>query len=406
MAGVNFAEGLLGYQRQQQALVEDKQRVQENAMTLQVKALGLQNEKVEAAAGALYNPNDPQSLDRVAQYLFQAGDFKAGMGVIKEKQDFTMKTMTNALKAQQLQGEQMDQIGGVISSMKSSPEAYSQGLIRLGSMGVNPSQYGLTGDVTQDAPRLDGISNSFIKAKDQAALIERKATEVIAQNRVDEAARHGKEMEQIDRTRAATAESRAAVQASAEARHSETSKAAQAGKTDLLHLRVQSLSNPNKAQTSQTQTIIDNDPDIGTATGMPDKQRQQIAALVAGKTGKAIAKRLTASNPDWEPSDFDDEANRQLQMLKQDKTVTAYKKPDWTTAWRGAATGGLAQPKASGPAATPATSRSAGGAITAPKVVDPNTLAPNSIWTSKSGTKYRVLGKDSKGVQQFEPVQG
>lgn len=399
--GIDFASGVLGYQRQQEALIMDRQKVQENAMSLQVQAIGAKNQQVEAQAGTLYNPEDPKSLDNVASFLFQHGDYKAGLAAVKEKQDIGMKNLDNAMTAQKLQDNQMQEVGGIIGSMKASPEAYAQGIIRLGAMGQNPAKFGLTGDPSVDGPNLDSLGQSFIKMKDQADLIQKKATALVAQNRVDETDRHNKEMESIAQDREANAEARVKVQADAEDRHAKTAASIQAGKTTAWQTNAQKLASPGKFLRDDALIAINNDPDIGKDSGMPEEQRKQIANLAATRAGAVIAKKLNPNNPDWEPSDFDDEVANQLQKMKDSKEVSAYKKPDWTTGWRGAGSGGLSKPQA---AAAPAAGREAAGKIAPPKVVDPNTLTPGSIWTSKSGASYKVVGKNSKGEQQFEPI--
>src|SRR2546425_13317447 len=82
-----------------------RQKVQDNAMILQLKMQGIQQQKLENEAGKLYDPADPNSLDRVAQYLFKGGDAKGALNLLKEKEVINKDREEAKWKAVETQGK-------------------------------------------------------------------------------------------------------------------------------------------------------------------------------------------------------------------------------------------------------------------------------------------------------------
>src|SRR5207253_1301612 len=106
--------------------------------------------QLDAKAASLYDPSNPQSLDLVASLYAKGGFIGRALEVEKVKVDLTKKSYTEMLAQGKMEDAKNQVNGGIIKSMAESPEAYRAGQAQLERRGVKLSDYGLTGDPSQD----------------------------------------------------------------------------------------------------------------------------------------------------------------------------------------------------------------------------------------------------------------
>jgi hypothetical protein len=176
MAGATVFDGLLNYQRQQQGLIEDKQKVQENAINLQLKMQGAQTLQNENQAIKQFDPNNIDSLQAVAGQLAQGGDSQGSLSVMSEYQKLKDQQMMAQSRAVTTMAERSQVAGGIIKGMDSSPEAYQTGITQLKSNNLDPARFGLTGSYEDDhgSGRISQIATGTQTVAQQTANAEKQ----------------------------------------------------------------------------------------------------------------------------------------------------------------------------------------------------------------------------------------
>lgn len=389
-------DGLLGYQRQQQALIMDKQQVEDNALSLQAKMQGLKQQQAENEAIKQYDPSNIDSLQQVAGTLAQAGDAKGAMGVIKEYQDIKDKQALVRTRAISNQAEQFKIAGGILTGMDKSPEAYQAGLMQMMSSGLNPSQFGLTGSYDTDQPNIGGMAKSTIGAFQQFELDARnKANDRLIQNEADKLT-YQKQQASFEERRVNAEEGRLKGAEDARKEKAKMDVLAQNKATQQLNFRKQAMAIPTPKRVEETQAMLSGDP---RTEGASAGEKKILALRLANKASQAMARKMDSSDSDtdFDPTNYEEEVKNQF-----DKLVAEGGWGDKGRSLRHPFTGekGIIQ---QGQKAQAAKQEAAGKvAPPQPKVVDPKTMKPGDFIPTPNGKKFKVIGKKPDGTPMIE----
>lgn len=390
--GPTILDGLLGYQRQQEALVMDKQKVQENSLAIAARSADLQSQQAENEAIRQFDPANLDSLQRVAGTLAQSGNAKAAMNVMKEYSD--IKAQQQLAQQRNMNGklEQFKNAGGILSNMAMNPESYNKGLMSLSAMGVNPATLGLSGSYETDKGALPGMAKSTISAYQQMELQQRAASEDrMIQQEADKLEQQAKQ-NAMEEKRINLSEARGTREEAAAAERSKMDVLKQNKAEAQLKSKQLQLSRPLKAQAADVLDEISLDDRVKDA---PEAMKKVLAARIASRTSAALAKRVDPDYPEaeYQPESYIDEAKRQLDLMEKSGEWKPYKSKIFGKNEGGfSAQVNQAQKDASGkPAAAPA-----------PKTLDPKSLPVGGLMPLASGKKVKIIGKDAKGNPLFE----
>jgi hypothetical protein len=392
--GPTIFDGLLGYQRQQEALVMDRQHVQENSLAIAAKTADFQSQKAENEAIRQFDPNNLDSLQQVAGTLAKSGNAKAALDVMKEYSD--IKAQQQLAQQRNVNGkmEQFKNAGGILSNMTQSQDAYNKGIMSLSAMGINPMAIGLSGNYDTDKGALPGMAKSTMSTYQQMEIQQRTSTEDrMIQQEADRLEQQAKQ-NSIENKRLDFAEARSNREENAQAERAKMDTLKQNKADAQLKSKQLQLSRPLKAQAEDVLNEISLDDRVKDA---PDPVKKILAARIASRTSAALAKRVDPDYPEaeYQPESYIDEAKKQLDLMEKNGEWSPYK-----SHIIGRNEGGFkkqveqtqkAKQDASGKVAAPA-----------PKTIDPKSLPVGGMVPMANGKKLKVIGKDAKGNPLFE----
>jgi len=384
-------EQLQGYRERDLDAENKRQAIEDNALILKSKMLGLEQHEVEKKAIQKFDPTDFSTIDLVVNDLAKGGDFKGVMEVLKQKSDMAAKTRESNSKQQELQMKEWEAAGGIMMTM-TDPASYETGIMQMMTKGMNPTKYGLTMSWESDQAKLPRLAQGTINAAKQVDLARQQQEadrrdardkELITNesNRLN----HEKEMERL-------AEKRIEVTEQANKDNADRQRLVREGAHDRFKASVQRLAKPTYDQRLDALALIDED---SRSKDAPLAMRQNWSRLLANRAARAVASRIDEENPDWLPENYSSEMQTQLDEMFKDGSATPYKRKPWSLF----KSGGITDPAL----------KAAEGTIKQPptkqpqvKVIDPKTLKPGEFMSSPSGKKYKVIGKGSDGMPLFE----
>ncbi|MGH7747603.1 MAG: hypothetical protein ACREQ5_23015, partial [Candidatus Dormibacteria bacterium] len=165
-----------------QAILEQQQIINEGYKNQQDK-VNLQQQRVEDQASSLYNPNNPQSLDQIAQYLGEHHDSRGQMAAINASSIAKSNAITAQLNSLKIHSAQMEEAGPILSSI-TDQNSYDRGMKQLSDIGLNLKQLGITGDPLVDIPNMPRLTLSTISLKERATMENQKLQRLAQQERM------------------------------------------------------------------------------------------------------------------------------------------------------------------------------------------------------------------------------
>lgn len=316
--GPTILDGLLGYQRQQEALVMDKQKVQENSLAINARMVDLQQQQAENEAIKKFDPNNLDSLQQVAGTLAQGGDAKGAMKILDAYQGLRDKQALVQTRLVDQKAKQFQLAGGVLTGMAVDEKSYHAGLMTLMSNGISPIQFGLTGNYEDDRAHIPAAAKSTVSAYEQMQLQARAKTEDRQIRQEDQRIKQDQFRNDKEDQRIKLEERR--VEATETARQ-ETAKRdvmAQNKADNALHVKQQAMATVKPDDLATALSTLADDPRTEDAT---DAQKAVLARRVANRAKQAIASRLNTADADTDftPGNYEEEVRKQFDIMVKKK---------------------------------------------------------------------------------------
>lgn len=316
----------------QENLTLKKQEVVAQQMALQ-NQVGLQkdmqqiwgNGGINTGFDAATNPSDPAQMPKMmatAASLFShgqpqaAGSFLSSMSMLGYRQAETQKYQ------QQVQWRKAQEVGSSLGAV-TDQTSYDVALAKIRSEGINPLQYDLTGDYTQDAPKLPVLMQAAmsraqqLQAQDRETAhgdlqVQRDISNGFASTRLDAASKRIDIQQGLADLRRNQVEFQ---QTEANKRDSR----AQEG-LDLRKLQAEDRSFANAARLQKPESDIATGvfaTDQRTAN-LPPALQKSLAILAARRAKQQIAHDMTGSgDAEYEPEDFGSALASQMDQMQR-----------------------------------------------------------------------------------------
>lgn len=312
--GPTILDGLLGYQRQQEALVMDRQKVMENSLAINARLADLGKEQAENQAIKQFDPNNLDSLQQVAGTLAKSGDTGGAMKILDTYQNLKDKQALVQTRLVDQKSKQFQLAGGVLTGMAVDEKSYHAGMMTLMSNGISPMQFGLTGNYEDDKSHIPAAAKSTVSAYEQMQLQARAKTEDRQIRQEDQRIKQDQFRNGMEEQRLSLEERR--VQATETARQ-ETAKRdilAQTKADNALHVKQQTMATVKPDDLATALSTLADDPRTEDAT---DAQKAVLARRVANRAKQAIASRLNTADADTDftPGNYEEEVNKQFDLM-------------------------------------------------------------------------------------------
>jgi hypothetical protein len=342
----SFFGQVLGYQKAALSIEREKQQIEDDKLTAQVKISQFKQKRLEDALMAQIDPTDEKSIAQGAKTLFQSGDSAGGMKLLEAGQKITdQKTMAKLHEAETA-AKIREQDGGILQGMV-DPISYKFGYDKL-SEDIKGQ---LTGDPTVDLPKVQAMSMVLLSGKEALKNKIDMAREGARQRVEDEKERHNLAAEQ--RMNAGLAETIKKgnrleghwQEMEQDRRKKETM--VQNGADLKFKAAVQKAATPGKNQFEQAQAIVDTDEATKEA---PPEIKTAIVKMLAARASKEVASHLNKDDPTFTPDDYHEVLMTQLEESKKKKEIQKFVPGGWFSKAEG---GYTPSKKITGPATAP-----------------------------------------------------
>jgi len=158
-----------------------KQEIVSNQLALQNQvALQQDMTKIWGSGGlSSVDPNDPSSAPKLmatAQSLFAHGQAQAGSQFLSALSMLSYRQAQTQKDYQQTQYRNFEEVGSALGSV-TDQASEDAALARIKALGFNPAQYGITGDFSQDGPRLPQLAQMSMSRAQQVLAADRTQRE-------------------------------------------------------------------------------------------------------------------------------------------------------------------------------------------------------------------------------------
>lgn len=316
--GPTILDGLLGYQRQQEALVMDKQKVQENSLAINARMVDLQQQQAENEAIKKFDPNNLDSLQQVAGTLAQGGDAKGAMKILDAYQGLRDKQALVQTRLVDQKAKQFQLAGGVLTGMAVDEKSYHAGLMTLMSNGISPIQFGLTGNYEDDRAHIPAAAKSTVSAYEQMQLQARAKTEDRQIRQEDQRIKQDQFRNDKEDQRIKLEERRVEATETARVETAKRDVMAQNKADNALHVKQQAMATVKPDDLATALSTLADDPRTEDAT---DAQKAVLARRVANRAKQAIASRLNTADADTDftPGNYEEEVRKQFDIMVKKK---------------------------------------------------------------------------------------
>lgn len=316
--GPTILDGLLGYQRQQEALVMDKQKVQENSLAINARMVDLQQQQAENEAIKKFDPNNLDSLQQVAGTLAQGGDAKGAMKILDAYQGLRDKQALVQTRLVDQKAKQFQLAGGVLTGMAVDEKSYHAGLMTLMSNGISPIQFGLTGNYEDDRAHIPAAAKSTVSAYEQMQLQARAKTEDRQIRQEDQRIKQDQFRNDKEDQRIKLEERRVEATETARVETAKRDVMAQNKADNALHVKQQAMAVVKPDDLATALSTLADDPRTEDAT---DAQKAVLARRVANRAKQAIASRLNTADADTDftPGNYEEEVRKQFDIMVKKK---------------------------------------------------------------------------------------
>lgn len=289
----------------------------EGRLKMAAQLQSMMDSQTERKAIQFYDPNDPNSLDRVSAMLAAGGDLPGVMSVQKMRSDMAYKNLETRAKATQANREELQSIGGIAKTMD-TPGGYAAGITQIANMGVDPNKYGLPRDFGSGAFRAKQLAASSLSAAQQET-ISRQQQDADRRMRLEQD-RYQVEQRRLDQMdkRDRIAEARVSLQMEGLNIQSKRMEQIQAGKEEdraLAQSRFAAVMQPKVVANAYAVLNADEQFD-----GLTDKQKQAYASIIANRAIKKVNTAIKDPNA-VEGSAYSDAIDGAIQDLLKEGTI-------------------------------------------------------------------------------------
>lgn len=299
-------------------------KVQEGNLMVQLRAAQIRDADTERQAIKLYKPDDPSSLNLVADHLAKGGDFGGAMEVTAKKSQMDAQALARQTSMFKQTSEIMEHAGGILEGMK-DPDSYATGLDQLRQRQIDPRKLGLTGNWEQDQKKIPQLLQGTLSIKEKLEL--KRMEENAAERQAELTRRQARDKETADFHKAEEARKVAwdKVREEEHAERTRQQRLSQQKSDAKLAMARQRLANPSHSMIAGTQSIVDADERF---KDTPAGTRAAIANLLASKSAAAISQRLQEEDPTWTAEAFQDEIATQMDQGIKDGWLIPSKKEE------------------------------------------------------------------------------
>lgn len=281
------------------------------------------------AAGAA-TANDPNAdmnsampkMLATAQSMFQHNMPQAGAQFLGSLSMMGMRNAETQKYNQQVQWRKFETVGGALGAV-TDQASEDLAMSKIRAEGVDPAQYGLTGDFTADGPKLPRLAQMAMTRAQQLQAADRESAQQARQSQWD--VQNGFTSMRLDQgqKRLDREQSLADLAAKREARQQKEGDQRDARAQEALDLKKlenedRSYANASKLQPLEAQTAQGIFASDSRTAGLPPALQKSLAMLAARRAKQQIANDMMGSGDvEYEPEDFGAALNDQINQMQR-----------------------------------------------------------------------------------------